>query len=90
MPRNSSGCAAIGATTWRAAAFSACGDRSQQNNGDPVTYPKHTAIDRHYHDCDEYWIILEGAGEVVVDDGTPMSMWATACASAPAITTISH
>ena len=38
------------------------------DKGDPVTYPKHTAIDRHYHDCDEYWIILEGAGEVVVDD----------------------
>ena len=33
-----------------------------------MTYPKHTAIDRHYHDCDEYWIILEGTGEVVVDD----------------------
>jgi mannose-6-phosphate isomerase-like protein (cupin superfamily) len=40
----------------------------QPNNGDPVTYPKHTAIDRHYHDCDEYWIILEGAGEVVIDN----------------------
>jgi mannose-6-phosphate isomerase-like protein (cupin superfamily) len=38
------------------------------DKGDPVTYPKHTAIDRHYHDCDEYWIILEGTGEVVVDD----------------------
>ncbi len=38
------------------------------NKGDPVNYPKHTSIDRHYHDCDEYWIILEGAGEVVVDD----------------------
>jgi mannose-6-phosphate isomerase-like protein (cupin superfamily) len=38
------------------------------DKGDPVTYPKHTAIDRHYHDCDEYWIILEGSGEVVVDD----------------------
>lgn len=37
------------------------------DKGDPVTYPKHTAIDRHYHDCDEYWIILDGAGEVVVD-----------------------
>lgn len=37
------------------------------NNGDPVDYPKHTSIDRHYHDCDEFWIILEGAGEVVVD-----------------------
>ncbi len=38
------------------------------HNGDPVAYPKHTLIDRHYHDCDEYWIILDGAGEVVVDD----------------------
>ncbi|MDB5370067.1 MAG: hypothetical protein JWP20_1625 [Roseomonas sp.] len=38
------------------------------NNGDPVTYPKHTRIDRHYHDCDEYWIMLEGAGTAVVDD----------------------
>lgn len=36
--------------------------------GDPVTYPKNTAIDRHYHDCDEFWIVLEGTGEVVVDD----------------------
>ena len=33
-----------------------------------MTYRKNTAIDRHYHDCDEYWIVLEGNGEVVVDD----------------------
>lgn len=39
-----------------------------ETKGDPVAYPKHTAIDRHYHDCDEYWIILEGRGETVVDD----------------------
>ncbi len=38
------------------------------DKGDPVSYPKHTGSDRHYHDCDEYWIILEGSGEVVVDD----------------------
>jgi mannose-6-phosphate isomerase-like protein (cupin superfamily) len=37
--------------------------------GDPVTYPKRTTIDNHYHDCDEYWIILEGRG-VVVSEGT--------------------
>ena len=36
--------------------------------GDPVTYPKTTSIDSHYHDCDEYWIVLEGAGTVVVGD----------------------
>ncbi|WP_018240312.1 cupin domain-containing protein [Ensifer sp. BR816] len=34
--------------------------------GDPVTYPKSTNFDSHYHDCDEYWVIIEGAGTVVV------------------------
>jgi mannose-6-phosphate isomerase-like protein (cupin superfamily) len=39
-----------------------------ETKGDPVTYRKNTAVDRHYHDCDEYWIMLEGNGQVVVDD----------------------
>lgn len=30
--------------------------------GDPVSYPKHTNFDRHYHDCDEYWILVSGQG----------------------------
>ncbi|WP_085034629.1 cupin domain-containing protein, partial [Ensifer aridi] len=34
--------------------------------GDPVSYPKSTDFDSHYHDCDEYWVIIEGAGAVVV------------------------
>ncbi|MBB5538851.1 cupin domain-containing protein [Rhizobium giardinii] len=34
--------------------------------GDPVSYPKATNFDSHYHDCDEYWVIIEGAGTVVV------------------------
>jgi mannose-6-phosphate isomerase-like protein (cupin superfamily) len=34
--------------------------------GDPVNYPKFTNFDSHYHDCDEYWVILEGEGTVVV------------------------
>lgn len=38
------------------------------NKGDPVSYPKHTSVDSHYHDCDEYWILLEGAGESFVGD----------------------
>ena len=38
------------------------------NIGDPVTYPKRTSVDSHYHDCDEYWVILEGKGSVVVGD----------------------
>jgi mannose-6-phosphate isomerase-like protein (cupin superfamily) len=33
--------------------------------GDPTDYPKQTRIDNHYHDCDEYWIFLEGAGTAV-------------------------
>ncbi|HYZ63711.1 MAG TPA: cupin domain-containing protein [Acetobacteraceae bacterium] len=37
-----------------------------ETKGDPVSYPKHTAIDSHYHDCDEYWIVLQGSGEAVV------------------------
>lgn len=36
--------------------------------GDPVTYPKHTKFDRHYHDCDEYWIVIRGAGTVSSED----------------------
>jgi mannose-6-phosphate isomerase-like protein (cupin superfamily) len=38
--------------------------------GDPVTYPKATRVDPHYHDCDEYWIILEGRARVVVGNRT--------------------
>lgn len=41
---------------------------SGPERGDAVFYPKNTTIDRHYHDCDEYWIVLEGTGQVVVDD----------------------
>lgn len=33
--------------------------------GDPVDYPKRTAFDAHYHDCDEYWILFEGRGTAV-------------------------
>jgi len=38
------------------------------DKGDPVAYLKQTNFDNHYHDCDEYWIILEGRG-VVVSEG---------------------
>ena len=49
-----------------------CGLWSLQNEdgaahvGDAVAYPKRTRIDPHYHDYDEYWLILEGAATVVV------------------------
>ena len=35
------------------------------DGGDPVDYPKQTKFDNHYHDCDEYWIVIEGRGTVV-------------------------
>lgn len=37
------------------------------DKGDPVSYPKRTNIDAHYHDCDEYWLLLEGRATAVVD-----------------------
>jgi mannose-6-phosphate isomerase-like protein (cupin superfamily) len=39
-----------------------------QDKGDPVDYFKETNLDRHYHDCDEYWIVFEGSG-VAVSEG---------------------
>jgi mannose-6-phosphate isomerase-like protein (cupin superfamily) len=38
------------------------------NLGDPVTYPKTTSVDVHYHDCDEYWIMLEGEGTAAIGE----------------------
>jgi mannose-6-phosphate isomerase-like protein (cupin superfamily) len=46
--------------------FSAEANPPSAVRGDPVDYPKNTSIDSHYHDCDEYWLILAGAGTVVV------------------------
>jgi mannose-6-phosphate isomerase-like protein (cupin superfamily) len=39
---------------------------SPADKGDPVDYAKHTNIDAHYHDCQEFWLLLEGAATVVV------------------------
>ncbi len=36
-----------------------------KEKGDPAPYVKSTGIDNHYHDCDEYWIVFQGAGGVV-------------------------
>lgn len=46
--------------------FEVRNDPHAKDKGDPVPYPKSTSLDSHYHDCDEYWIILEGAGTAVV------------------------
>ncbi|HAB53046.1 MAG: hypothetical protein A2315_15080 [Ignavibacteria bacterium RIFOXYB2_FULL_35_12] len=36
-----------------------------RNIGDPVDYPRTNDFDNHYHDFDEYWIILKGSGLAV-------------------------
>ncbi|MGJ8582480.1 MAG: cupin domain-containing protein [Marinosulfonomonas sp.] len=41
-------------------------DEHASDAGDPVDYPKYTRMDSHYHDYDEYWILLEGSATVVV------------------------
>lgn len=46
--------------------------------GDPVDYPKHTRLDPHYHDYDEYWLVLDGAATVVVS-GRPAKVAAGDC-----------
>jgi len=44
--------------------FRARNSESPQDKGDPVDYAKQTNFDRHYHDCDEYWIFFAGRGLV--------------------------
>jgi len=38
------------------------------NDGDPADYPRNTKFDRHYHDCDEYYVIYEGSGTMAIGD----------------------
>lgn len=33
----------------------------------PHDYPKTTTFDNHYHDCDEYWVMLEGRATVATE-----------------------
>ncbi len=46
--------------------FTAADTETPSDRGDPVDYAKTTNIDSHYHDCDEYWIVLDGRATVVV------------------------
>ncbi len=48
------------------------------NIGDPVDYERETDFDNHYHDCDEYWIILKGSG-VAVSEGIKYNFKAGDC-----------
>lgn len=46
-----------GSAVFRMSRFS-----TPRNIGDPVDYNRTNDFDNHYHDFDEYWIILEGSG----------------------------
>jgi mannose-6-phosphate isomerase-like protein (cupin superfamily) len=48
--------------------FSVSNSLKPMDDGDPCSYPKTTNFDRHYHDCDEYWILVEGEGLAVSED----------------------
>ena len=48
--------------------FRVANQENPKDAGDPVAYPKTTSVDAHYHDCDEYWIVLEGICTSVVGD----------------------
>lgn len=37
---------------------------SPRNDGDPTPYPRNTEFDNHYHDFDEYWILVKGRGKI--------------------------
>jgi mannose-6-phosphate isomerase-like protein (cupin superfamily) len=45
--------------------FGGVEEDNPKDGGDPVSYPKRTKFDSHYHDCDEYWIVFEGRGTAV-------------------------
>lgn len=48
--------------------FSAQEVAEPNNHGDRVEYEHRTSFDSHYHDCDEYWILVAGRG-VAVSEG---------------------
>lgn len=44
------------------------------NIGDPTDYYRNTCFDNHYHEYDEYWVILRGSGKVQ-SEGAIYSVW---------------
>lgn len=61
-------CGHWGEETGGSGLFSVTESAHPQDGGDPVTYPKAASFDSHFHDCDEYWIVWEGAG-VAISEG---------------------
>src|ERR1700760_1439172 len=55
----------MGRTNGRAGLFEVQNSDSPKDHDDPGDYVKTTNFDRHYHDCDEYWIVFAGSGLAV-------------------------
>src|SRR5690606_21474727 len=61
-------CGRWGDMTGGSGIFGVTNSNNPSDGGDPVDYPKATNFDRHFHDCDEYWVILKGSG-IAVSEG---------------------
>ena len=63
-------CGRWGAETGGSGIFTMDNSPQPEDKGDPVSYEKWTNFDSHFHDCDEYWVILEGQARAVSEDKT--------------------
>ena len=61
-------CGDWGSATGGVGVFGVQESDTPTDRGDPVSYPKFTNFDSHFHDCDEYWVVYEGRG-VAVSEG---------------------
>ena len=61
-------CGHWGDQTGGSGLFAVATSDAPADKGDPVSYPKTTSFDSHYHDCDEYWVVWAGRG-VAVSEG---------------------
>jgi len=67
-----------GEETGGAGVFTLKQSTAPRNDGDPTPYPRNTEFDNHYHDFDEYWIIVKGQGKIVTE-GKSYSVTAGDC-----------
>ena len=63
-------CGRWGAETGGSGIFNAANSPQPEDKGDPVPYEKWTNFDCHFHDCDEYWVIVEGQARAVSEGKT--------------------
>jgi len=71
-------CGSWGEVTGGSGFFETAATTEPGNHGDPADYLRNTDFDRHYHDCDEYYIIYEGNG-VVVTEGKHYDITSSDC-----------